>query len=58
MRPYALTELHDPQAIELFITEEDAQRALEDCLRDEPQWRGRLWVEEVELDEAAAASLN
>jgi len=50
MRLYALTELHDPEAIELFITEEDARRALEDCLRDEPQWRGRLEVTEVELD--------
>jgi hypothetical protein len=26
MRLYALTELHDPEAIELFITEEDARR--------------------------------
>ena len=25
---------------------------LEDYLRDEPQSRGRLWVEEVELDSA------
>ena len=64
MRLYALTELHDPEAIELFITEEDARRALEDCLRDEPKWRGLLedclgdepeWhglleVKEVELD--------
>ena len=51
MRLYALTELHDPEAIELFIiTEEDARRALEDCLRDEPQWRDRLEVTEVELD--------
>jgi hypothetical protein len=45
MRLYALTELHDPEAIELFITEADAQRALEDCLRDEPDWRGLLHVE-------------
>ena len=50
MRLYALTELHDPEAIELFISEEDERRALEDCLRDEPQWRGRLEVKEVELD--------
>jgi hypothetical protein len=51
MRLYALTELHDPEAIELFITEGDARRALEDCLRDEPQWRGgRVEVTEVELD--------
>jgi len=39
-----------PEAIELFISEEDAHRALEDCLRDEPQWRGRLEVTEVELN--------
>jgi hypothetical protein len=29
---------------------EDARRALEDCLRDEPQWHGRLEVKEVEFD--------
>jgi hypothetical protein len=50
MRLYALTELHDPEAIELFITEEDARRALEDCLRDEPRRRGRLEVKEVEVE--------
>jgi hypothetical protein len=50
MRLYALNELHDPEAIELFITEEDARRALEDCLRAEPQWTGRLEATEVELD--------
>ena len=50
MRLYALTELHDPEAIELFITEEDARRALENCLRDELQRSGRLEVTEVELD--------
>jgi hypothetical protein len=50
MRLYALTELHDPEAIELFITEEDARRALEDFLRDEPQWIGRIEVTEVEVE--------
>jgi hypothetical protein len=50
MRLYELTELHDPEAIEIFITEEDAKRALEDCLRDEPQWSGRLEVTEVEVE--------
>lgn len=47
---YALVQAGDPEAIDVYLAEEDAQRALEDCLRDEPQWRGRLWVEEVELD--------
>jgi hypothetical protein len=28
VRLYALTELHDPEAIELFITEADARRAV------------------------------
>ena len=50
MRLYALTELHDPEAIELFITEEDVRRALEDCLRDEPECSGRLEVNEFERD--------
>jgi hypothetical protein len=49
MRLYALTELHDPEAIELFITEEDAERALEDCLRDEPDWRGLLREPQFDL---------
>jgi hypothetical protein len=47
---YALVELGDSEAIDLFLQEEDAQRALEDCLRDEPQWQGLLRVEAVELD--------
>jgi hypothetical protein len=51
MRLYALTELHDPEAI--FITEEDARRALEDCLRDEPDWRGFLHLEEIEFSSAS-----
>jgi hypothetical protein len=43
----------DPEAIDLFLTEEDVRRALEDCPRDEPQWRGLLRVEKVELAGAA-----
>jgi hypothetical protein len=40
----------EPGGARAFITEEDARRALEDCLRDEPKWRGLLEVTEVELD--------
>jgi hypothetical protein len=43
-------EAGDPKAIDVYLREQDAQRALEDGLRDEPQWRGRLEVKEVELD--------
>lgn len=57
MRLYALVQAGDPEAIDVYLAEEDAQRALEDCLRDEPQCRGLLHVEAVELDEREV-SLN
>lgn len=46
MRLYALLELGDPETIDLFLTQEEAQQALEGCLRDEPEWGGLLRVEE------------
>jgi hypothetical protein len=46
---WALVETGDREAIDVFLTREDAERALADCLRDEPGWRGLLWIEEVEL---------
>jgi hypothetical protein len=52
VRAYALVELGDPEAIDLFLREEDAQAALENALHDEPGWAGTLRVEAVELDEA------
>ena len=48
MRLYALVEAGDHEAIDIFLFNEDAQRALEDCLRDEPEWRGLLRVQEIE----------
>lgn len=33
MRLYALVEAGDPEAIDVYLCEDDAQRALEDCLR-------------------------
>jgi hypothetical protein len=50
MRLYALVEASDPKAIDVYLREQDAQRALGDSLRDEPEWRGLLEVTEVELD--------
>jgi hypothetical protein len=49
VRVYALVEADDPKAIDVYLCEQDAQRALEDCLRDKPDWRGVLRVEEIEL---------
>jgi hypothetical protein len=56
MRLYALVEAGDPEAIDVYLWEEDAQRALEHCLRDELQWRGLLSVAEFEL--SIETSLN
>jgi hypothetical protein len=56
MRLYALAEAGHSQAIEVFLSEEHAQRALDECLKDEPEWRGLLRVAAVELD--ASMSLN
>jgi hypothetical protein len=56
VRLYALAEAGDPEAIDVYLCEQDAQRALEDCLRDEPQWQGLLSIAPVEL--TAEASLN
>jgi len=49
MRLYALVEAGDPEAIDVFLRPEDAQRALQDRLRDELDWRGLLRVEEIEF---------
>jgi hypothetical protein len=50
MRAFALVEIGDSEAIDLFLREEDAEPALDNALRDEPQWAGLLRVEPVELD--------
>ena len=47
----SLVELGDSEAIDLFLREEDARTALEDAIRDEPEWAGLLYVKPVELDE-------
>jgi hypothetical protein len=57
MRLYALVEVGDPEAIDVFVLQEDAQRALEECVRDEPEWRTLLRVQEIEFA-GASPSLN
>jgi hypothetical protein len=51
VRAFALVELGDSEAIDLFLREEDARRAVEQALRDEPEWTGLLYVKAIELDE-------
>jgi hypothetical protein len=43
--------LGDPESIDLFLREEDARRALEEILSDEPEWAGLVQVQPVELDD-------
>ena len=51
MRAYALAELGDRLAVDVFVRREDAWDALEDALKDEPSWAGTLFVAPIELDE-------
>ena len=56
VRAYALVEIGDSEAIDLFLREADAERALADVLSDEPGWAGTLTVEPIELDERAVST--
>ena len=58
MRLYALVEAGDPEAIDVYRCEQDAYRALEDCLRDEPEWSGLLRIEPIDAPQPQAVSLN
>jgi len=51
VRAYALVEIGDPKAVDVFLRREDAFAALEDVLGDEPDWSGLLYVAPIELDE-------
>jgi hypothetical protein len=58
MRLWVLIETGDTEAIDVFLTADEAERALEDCLQDEPGWRGLLHVREIQLDADATPSAN
>lgn len=49
MRAWALVEAGDDQAIDVFLNRDEAEDALAGCLRDEPDWRYLLRIEEIEL---------
>ncbi len=54
MGAWALVEIGDTEAVDVFVRQEDAQSALADCLRDEPEWRDLLQVVEIELTGTAS----
>ena len=45
-----------PRGDRPYVQEDDARRALEECLRDEPDWVGMLYVKPIELDERDVSS--
>jgi hypothetical protein len=55
MRAYALVEIGDDQAVDVFVRREDAFVALNDAIKDEPDWAGTLSVVPIELDESRAS---
>ena len=51
MQAFALVELGDNEAIDVFLRQEDAYDALNRILADEPQWLCLLYVAPIKLDE-------
>jgi len=49
VRAYALVEIGDHQAVDVFVRREDAFAALDDAIKDEPDWAGMLSVVAIEL---------
>jgi hypothetical protein len=58
MSRFAAPVASDPEAIDVYLCKEDAQRTLGACLRDEPEWLGLLRVEEIELTRLASRRTN
>jgi hypothetical protein len=51
VRAWALVEIGDDQAVDVFVRREGAFHALADSVRDEPSWARTLLVVPNELDE-------
>jgi hypothetical protein len=52
MRAYALvTAIAPDEAADVYLRREDAQVALAECLRDEPDWIDIVTIVPIELDE-------
>jgi hypothetical protein len=54
VRAYALVEVGDVQAVDVFLRREDAFAALEDAIKDKPNWAEILFVVPIELEETAS----
>ena len=49
VRFFGLVDLSLVEAIELFVRREDAEQTLAGLLHDEPEWRSRFCIEEIEF---------
>jgi hypothetical protein len=58
MRGYALVEVGDTQAVDVFLRRDDALQALEAAVLDVPEWLGVLFIAPIELDLTAQPSMN
>jgi hypothetical protein len=56
MRVYALADINDRVAVDVYVRREDAFADLEEILRDEPDWVGLLYVAPIELDDRDVSS--
>lgn len=56
MELYALIEAGDAETIDVFLSRPEAERALADCLTDEPDWHGTLRIEMFELHASVTAN--
>jgi hypothetical protein len=48
---YALAELGERLAVDVFVRREDAFAALQDALTHEPEWAATLFVAAIELEQ-------
>lgn len=52
MRFFALVDLSVMEAIELYVTREEAERVLKEVLTDEPEWTSIVRVEPIDLGDS------
>jgi hypothetical protein len=51
VQAWALVEIGDDHAVDVFVRQEDAFPALEDAVSDEQSWARTLLVVPIQLDE-------
>jgi hypothetical protein len=51
MEAYALAELGERLAVDVFVRREDAFAALQDAVTHEPDWAATLFIAAIELEQ-------